>query len=61
MTVLDTIDHVAGAGYALQLLFMGEKFSEGQFFLSAFAGDPTFFLSFNFLCFCLSQNSERQL
>jgi len=55
MTVLDTIDHVAGAGYALQLLFMGEKFSEGQFFLSAFAGDPTFFLSFNFMFLSFSK------
>ena len=31
MTVLDTIDHVAGAGYALQLLFMGEKFMSDNF------------------------------
>ena len=31
MTVLDTIDHVAGAGYAMQLLFMGEKFMNDNF------------------------------
>jgi len=37
MTVLDTIDHVAGAGYAMQLLFMGEKFSTTNCFFLAFA------------------------
>ena len=26
MTILEMIDHVAGFGYALQLMFMGDKF-----------------------------------